>query len=68
MAMIHLEDGEFEKAKAYVEELLKKQPRNAEAYLCRLMGELKVSDWEQLAVYGDVLQEYGDYKRAIIEI
>lgn len=47
-AMLFLEDGEFEQAEQYCEKALDADPRNAEAYLGRLLAELKLTDENQL--------------------
>lgn len=47
-AMLFLEDGEFEQAEQYCEKALDADPRNAEAYLGKLLAELKLTDENQL--------------------
>lgn len=44
-----LEDGEFEKANEYCENILDESPECAEAYLCKLCAELKVNSVEKLS-------------------
>ena len=45
---MYLEDGEWDKANEYAERVLDKDPENAEAYLGKLMAELKVCRREAL--------------------
>ena len=47
-AFMFLEDGNFEKADEYAEKVLDIEPKNARAYLCKLMEKLKVQKQEEL--------------------
>ena len=47
-AFMFLEDGEFERADEFCEQVLNQDPENAEAYLGKLMVELRVKTPEQL--------------------
>ena len=48
-AFIFVEDGDFENANLYSEMVLDKDPECAEAYLCKLLSELKVRSKNELA-------------------
>lgn len=48
-AFIFLEDGEWEKADEFCEQVLNQDPENAEAYIGKLMEELHVRRREELA-------------------
>ena len=70
-AFIFLEDGNWQDANIYCEKVLDKDPKNAEAYLGKLMAELKIKKRKELANclkpfdnntnYGKVLR-FGDEK------
>ena len=47
-AFMFLEDGEFDRADEFCEQVLNQDPENAEAYLGKLMVELRVKTPEQL--------------------
>ena len=47
-AFLALEDGEWDRADEFCEQVLNLDARNAEAYLGKLMVELQVRRWEQL--------------------
>lgn len=47
-AFMFLEDGDFESAEEYSEKVLDHEPENAQAYLARLMAELKCTRMEKL--------------------
>ena len=47
-SFMFLEDGDFEKADEFFENVLNQDPENAQAYLGKLMAELRVSKQEQL--------------------
>lgn len=55
-AFIFLEDGDWQSADEYCEKVLDQDPENGEAYLGKLMAELKVHKQEQLA---DCAQPFG---------
>jgi len=55
-AFMFLEDGEFAKADDFCEQVLNLDPESAEAYLGKLMAELRVSRRERLA---DVAEPFG---------
>ena len=48
-AFLFLEDGNWQDANIYCEKVLDKDPKNAEAYLGKLMVEMKVRSRDQLA-------------------
>ena len=64
-AFMFLEDGEWENADEYCEKVLDKDPECAEAYLGKLMAELKVQKREQLASLAEPFVNSGNYKKAV---
>lgn len=64
-AFIFLEDGEFGRADEFLEHILNQDPENAQAYLGKLMIDLKVNRPENLADCGDPFDTNRNYQRAI---
>ena len=64
-AFIFLEDGNFSKADEYCEKVLDLNPENAQAYLGKLMAELRVQKQEDLAYYNRPFDYYYNYKKAL---
>ena len=64
-AFIFLEDGNWKDADEYCERVLDLDPENAEAYLGKLMSELKVHKQDDLAKLETSFDENDDYKKAI---
>ena len=64
-AFIFLEDGDFESADEYCEKVLDMAPENAEAYLGKLMVELKVKNRELLSYCKQPFSENKNYKNAL---
>ena len=64
-AFMFLEDGDFQSADEYCEKVLDNDPECAEAYLGKLMVELKVQKREQLAAVAEPFTGSGNYKKAI---
>ena len=62
---IYLEDGLFEKANEYFEKVLDVDVENAEAYLGKLMIELKIQDENKLRNNERPLDTYTNYNRAV---
>ena len=52
-AFMFIEEGEFARADEICETVLNQEPKNAEAYLCKLMVELKVQKKSDLTNRGD---------------
>lgn len=64
-AFLFLEDGLFEKADVYVEEVLNREPENAEAYLVKLMLDLGVGSIEGLSELESPFDTNINYKRVL---
>ena len=64
-AFMFLEDGDFASADEYCEKVLDNDPECAEAYLGKLMVELKVQKREQLAAVFEPFTNSGNYKKAV---
>lgn len=64
-AFMFLEDGEFSRADEFCEQVLNKDPENAEAYLGKLMAELKVTSKENLKNHPDAFNDNNNYKKAV---
>lgn len=62
---IFLEDGNWKDADEYCERVLDLDPENAEAYLGKLMTELKVHKQDDLAKLETSFDENDDYKKVI---
>ena len=60
-----LEDGDFENADAYCEKVLDLEPKNAEAYLGKLLAELRLSKREQLADCKESFENNANYQKAL---
>lgn len=64
-AFLFLEDGLFEKADVYVEEVLNRAPENAEAYIVKLMIELRVKTREELENLTEPFDTSKNYQKAL---
>ena len=64
-AFLFLEDGLFEKADVYVEEVLNRAPENAEAYIVKLMIELRVKTREELGNFIEPFDTSKNYQKAL---
>ena len=64
-AFIFLEDGDFIRADEYCEKVLDLDPENAQAYLGKLMAELKVNIKDNLQHYKQSFEYSDNYKKAI---
>lgn len=64
-AFIFLEDEEWEKADAYFESVLDQDPENPEAYIGKLMVNLKVNKKENLAKCKTSFENNSNYIKAI---
>ena len=60
-----LEDGEWQRADDFAEQVLNQNPENAYAYLGKLMAELKVHNQDDLAKLETPFDENDNYKKAI---
>ncbi len=59
-----LEDGEWSEADEYCEKVLDRDPKNASAYIGKLMAELKVKRREKLADCREPFDGNGNYEKA----
>ena len=64
-AFIFLEDGEWEKADNFCEQVLNLDPENAEAYIGKLMVELHIRKQEDLSNCEQPFDNNSNYKKAI---
>lgn len=64
-AFMFLEDGDFDRADEFCEQVLNIDPECAEAYLGKLMAELKVRKQEDLADCEKPFDEYNNYNKAV---
>ena len=60
-----LEDGEFERADAFCEQILNQDAENARAYLGKLMAELQVKTEEDLQNCDESFDDHNHYQKAI---
>ena len=61
---IFIEDGEYEKADAYLEAILNKEPKNSQAYLLKLIIELQLHSVDELKNCDKPFTENKNFKRA----
>ena len=64
-AYLFLEDGKWKDANIYCEKVLDIDPKNAEAYLGKLMAALQVKNRKQLADCPEPFDEYDDFGKAV---
>ena len=64
-AFMFLEDGDWQEADAYCEKVLDIDPENAQAYLGKLMAELKVRRQEDLKNCAEPFSYNGNYRKAV---
>ncbi len=64
-AFMFLEDGEWQSANEYCEKVLDAEPENAEAYLGKLMAELKVRKREDLKNQPQPFDDRNNYRKAL---
>ena len=63
--LLFLEDGEWEKADAFCEQVLNQEPENAQAYIGKLMAELQVSKQDDLANCERSFETNNNYQKAL---
>lgn len=63
-AMLFLEDENFSQAEAYCEKALDADPKNASAYLARLMAELGLSHEDMLMTFSRPIGNMDSYEKA----
>ncbi len=64
-AFMFLEDGDWDKADIYCESVLDQNPKCAEAYLGKLMAELRIPTQDELKENPNPLAELDNYKKAL---
>ena len=64
-AFLFLEDGDFKSANEYCERILDKEPKNAQAYLGKLMVDLRVKRQENIATSAKSFEENANYQKAL---
>ena len=64
-AFMFLEDGDFKRADEFCEQVLNLDPENAEAYLFKLMAELKVRNRDNLKNQAEPFDNRNNYQKAI---
>ena len=64
-AFMFLEDGEWEKADDFCEQVLNQDPENAQAYIGKLMAELHIKKQENLADCKQPFDDNKHYQKAI---
>ena len=64
-AFLFVEDGDFDTADEYCERVLDVDPENAQAYLCKLLIELRVRKQEQLAEYKEPFSGSSNYQKVL---
>ena len=64
-AFLFLEDGEFERADEFCENILNLDPENAKAYVCKLMVDLKVRYIEDLKQHYEPIAGKRYYEKAL---
>ena len=64
-ASLFLENREWKNAESYCERILDQEPENAQAYVCKLMAELQVSDRADLQKHAAALPKNNTYRLAL---
>jgi len=64
-AFMFLEDGEWKKADELCEQVLNQDPENAQAYLGKLMADLKVRKQDDLKDCKEPFDDNSNYKKAV---
>ena len=64
-AFMFLEDGDWDKADIYCESVLDQNPKCAEAYLGKLMAEVKIRKKEDLSKAKEPLDQSGNYRKVM---
>jgi len=64
-AFMFLEDGDWQSADEYCEKVLDQDPKNAQAYLGKLMAELKVKKQDSLKNCAEPFDHSNNYQKAI---
>ena len=64
-AFLFLEDGKWQDANIYCEKVLDINPKNAEAYLCKLMASLRIRNRELLADQANPIDDDENYTKVL---
>ncbi len=64
-AFMFLEDGEWERADDFCEQVLNNDPENAQAYVGKLMAQLKVNKQEKLVNCEKPFDDRNSYRKAV---
>jgi tetratricopeptide (TPR) repeat protein len=64
-AFLFLEDGNWDEADAYCERVLDQEPKNAEAYLGKLMAELHARSQEDLSNLDQPFEKNNNYQKIL---
>ena len=64
-AFMFLEDGDFDRADEFCEQVLNQDPENAQAYLGKLMAELRVKSQTDLANCAEPFDNNKNYQKAV---
>ena len=64
-AFMFLEDGDWERADDFCEQVLNQDPENAQAYLCKLMAELHVKKQDKLKDQAETFDNSNNYQKSI---
>ena len=64
-AFMFLEDGDFDRADEFCEQVLNQDPENAQAYLGKLMAELRVKRQADLANCAEAFDNNKNYEKAV---
>ena len=63
--ILFLEDGDWQSADEYCEKVLDQDPRNAEAYLYKVLAEFKAKNIESLSGSGEVITNNRNFEKAL---
>ena len=61
-----LEDGKFARADAFCEQILNQNPRDAEAYVCKLLAELRIRRRSELSRSAIPFENSNNYQKALL--
>ena len=64
-ANLYIEDRRFDEAVKYCEKALDINPRNPEAYICKLMAQTRCKDTDEIKNSTKPLKFYDSYKKAV---
>ena len=64
-AFMFLEDGDFDRADDFCEQVLNQDPENAQAYVGKLMAELHVKRQDDLANHAEPFDNNKNYQKAV---